>query len=309
MTGPRPRVLLITGYSRSGSTLLARILGEIDGIVSPGELRYLWQRGLVENRRCDCGEPCLECPFWQKVLISAFGSAPPPDVEGILDLQRLVDRVHRIPALTRRSGVLPGDLATYLRYHEHLYQAMEEVTGARWIVDSSKDPSFGHVLALSEEIDLAVVHLVRDSRAVAYSWTRDKHDPGTGNPMSRQHPLRSALEWDIAQWAASRLTRRVTRSLTLRYEDLVADPEASVRRVSTLMGESALPSLADNHVHLKPGHAVSGNPMRFESGVVTISEDDQWQEALPASTRRLITTITWPVLSTYGYGGGTAHAK
>lgn len=309
MTDRRPRILLITGYSRSGSTLLARILGEIDGFVSPGELRYLWQRGLVENRRCDCGEPCLECPFWQKVLITAFGSAPPPEIEGILDLQRRVDRVYRIPALTRRTGELPGDLATYLRYHEHLYQAIEEVTGASWIVDSSKDPSFGHVLALSAEIDLAVVHLVRDSRAVAYSWTRDKHDPGTGKPMSRQHPLRSALEWDIAQWAASRLANRVTRSLTLRYEDFVAAPEAAVRQVLTLMGAPAAPSFHDNLVHLTPGHAVSGNPMRFESGVVTITEDDQWQEGLPASTRRLITSVTWPVLSTHGYVGGAAHDK
>ena len=309
MIGRRTRVLLITGYSRSGSTLLARIMGEIDGVVSPGELRYLWQRGLVENRRCDCGEPFLECPFWQKVLITAFGSAPPPDIEGILDLQRRVDRVYRIPALTRRTRDLPGDVATYLRYHEHLYQAIEEVTGAKWIVDSSKDPSFGHVLALSKEIDLAVVHLVRDSRAVAYSWTRDKHDPGTGKSMSQQHPLRSALEWNITQWAASRLTGRVTSSLTLRYEDFVTDPKAGMRQVLTLVGASAEPSLHENRVHLTPGHAVSGNPMRFESGVVTISEDDQWQEALPASTRRLITTVTWPALSTYGYVGGAASEK
>lgn len=309
MNGRRPRVLLITGYSRSGSTLLARIMGEIDGFVSPGELRYLWRRGLVENRRCDCGETCLECPFWQKVLIRAFGSAPPPDVEGILDLQRQVDRVYRIPALTRRTGVLPGDVATYLRYHEHLYQAIEEVTGASWIVDSSKDPSFGHLLALSNEVDLAVIHLVRDSRAVAFSWTRDKHDPGTGKPMARQHPLRSALEWDVAQWAASRLTRRVTRSLTLRYEDFVAAPGAAMRQVLALVGTSAEPSIHENRVHLTPGHAVSGNPMRFESGEVTISEDDQWREALPASTRRLVTTFTWPKLSTHGYVRGTDHEE
>ena len=298
-----PRVLLITGYSRSGSTLLARVLGEIDGFVSPGELRYLWQRGLTENRRCDCGEPCLECPFWQKVLIRAYGSAPPPDLEGILDLQRRVDRVFRIPSLTRTAGDMPGEVATYLRYHEHLYQAIEEITGARWIVDSSKDPSFGHVLALSEDIDLSVVHLIRDSRAVAYSWTRDKHDPGTGKSMSRQHPLRSALEWDIANWAASRLSRRAP-SMTLRYEDFVAEPRAAVQRVLTLVEEQAEPPLDDTRVHLSSGHAVSGNPMRFESGVVTISEDDQWRDDLPTSTRRLVSALTWHGMSAHDYLGG-----
>jgi Sulfotransferase family len=302
VNGPRPHVLLITGYSRSGSTLLARVLAEVEGFVAPGELRYLWQRGIVENRRCDCGEPFHECPFWREVLIKGFGSAPPPAIDEVLDLQRRVDRVHRIPSMSRANGVIPGDVATYLRYYEHLYRAIEEVADARRIVDSSKDPSFGHVLALSDQIDLSVVHLVRDSRAVAFSWTREKHDPGTGRPMSRQHPLRSALEWDIAEWAARRLTRRVTPSITLRYEDLVARPASAVQGVLDLIGERAAnPPVNGNRARLGTGHAVSGNPMRFEKGVVTISEDKQWREALPRSSRILVTATTWPGLSAHGY--------
>lgn len=297
----RLRVLLITGYSRSGSTLLARILGEVDGFVATGELRYMWQRGLVENRRCDCGEPCLDCPFWQKVFQRAFGSAPPPDVDRILELQRRVDRVYRIPALTRAEGDLPRDVASYLRYYEHLYKAVEELTGASCIVDSSKDPSFGHVLALSSQIDLSVVHLIRDSRAVAYSWTRDKHDPGTGRSMSRQHPLRSALEWNLARWGANRLTRRVTSSVTLLYERLVAEPESAVRQLLDLIGEEAEPPVRGHEVRLHSGHGVSGNPMRFDSGAVSIRGDHAWQTALPRSSRRLVTALTWPGLSANGY--------
>lgn len=301
MNGQRPRVLLITGYSRSGSTLLARLLGEVDGFVSPGELRYLWQRGIVENRRCDCGEPCLDCPFWQKVMIRAFGSAPPPAVDEILELQRRVDRVYRIPMMARADGDLPGEIATYLRYLEHLYDAIAEVSGADYIVDSSKDPSFGHVLALSDQLDLSVVHLVRDSRAVAHSWTREKHDPGTGKPMSRQHPLRSALEWDMAEWAANRLTQRVTSSMTLRYEDFVAEPESAARRVLEVVGVTAEPPIVGERVHLGVGHAVSGNPMRFLSGIVRIRNDDQWREALSRSSRLLVTAATLSGLSTHGY--------
>jgi hypothetical protein len=206
--------------------------------------------------------------------------------------------------MRRTNGDKRGDIATYLRYYEHLYRAIGEVSGARWIVDSSKDPSFGHVLALSDQIDLAVVHLVRDSRAVAYSWTREKHDPGTGRPMSRQHPLRSALEWDIAEWAARRLTRRVSSSMTLRYEDLVARPASAVQLVLDLVGETADPPLEGKKVRLDSGHAVSGNPMRFETGVVTITEDKQWQEALPRSSRFLVTATTWPGLSAHGYASG-----
>ena len=36
---PRTKVLFIGGYGRSGSTLLDRLLGQIDGFVSVGEVR------------------------------------------------------------------------------------------------------------------------------------------------------------------------------------------------------------------------------------------------------------------------------
>ena len=38
-------VLFVGGLGRSGSTLLARMLGTIPGMVSVGELVHLWKRG------------------------------------------------------------------------------------------------------------------------------------------------------------------------------------------------------------------------------------------------------------------------
>jgi hypothetical protein len=89
--------------------------------------------------------------------------------------------------------------------------------------------------------------------------------------------------------------------MTLRYEDFIAEPRTAVQRVLTLLGEKAEPPLDDTRVHLSSGHAVSGNPMRFESGVVTMSEDDQWRDDLPTSTRRLVSALTWPALSAHHY--------
>ena len=57
-------VLYIAGTGRSGSTLLASILGEVEGVFAAGEVRYLWQRGLAERRLCGCGVPVRDCPVW-----------------------------------------------------------------------------------------------------------------------------------------------------------------------------------------------------------------------------------------------------
>ena len=67
------KVLYIAGSGRSGSTILDNILGELDGFVSAGEVRFLWERGMRDDRTCACGEPFSSCPFWGDVLTRAYG--------------------------------------------------------------------------------------------------------------------------------------------------------------------------------------------------------------------------------------------
>ena len=70
----RPGVLLVTGFGRSGTTLVNTILGSTPGVFAAGEVRFLWERGLLEGRACGCGEPVRSCPVWGPVVEKAFGS-------------------------------------------------------------------------------------------------------------------------------------------------------------------------------------------------------------------------------------------
>ena len=73
-------MVYIAGSGRSGSTILDNILGQIGGWASAGELRFLWERGVLGDRLCGCGERFSVCPFWTQVLrsVSASGVAPDP---------------------------------------------------------------------------------------------------------------------------------------------------------------------------------------------------------------------------------------
>ena len=73
------RVLFLAGSGRSGSTLVTTALGQVDGFFAAGELRYLWQRGLVDNRPCGCGRPFRECPVWTAIL----RAVPPVEPAGV----------------------------------------------------------------------------------------------------------------------------------------------------------------------------------------------------------------------------------
>src|SRR5207249_8771406 len=78
---PAVKVLYVAGSGRSGSTILDRILGQVDGFFSAGELCNLWGRGLLARRRCGCGTPVPDCPVWGAVLAEAFGGADQVDAE------------------------------------------------------------------------------------------------------------------------------------------------------------------------------------------------------------------------------------
>jgi len=291
-----PAVIFIGGYSRSGSTLLARMLDAVPGVVSVGELRHLWVRGLGENRLCSCGTPFRSCPRWNEVLAAAFGGSVPAD--RAVDLQRRVDRAFLAPRIAAGGrGSWADDLAEYRSYLGAILAAVAGVTGCGVVVDASKDPSHGYVLGGIEGVDPVAVHLVRDPRAVAHSWRRSKHDPATGRPMPRQAVVRSAAEWTTANALALDLGRRMRPSLTLRYESLVADPATAVDDVLALagLGGTPLPFLSGRTVTLGGGHAFSGNPDLFTRGDVAIRPDDGWRTGMPTRDRVVVAALTRPV--------------
>jgi hypothetical protein len=70
----RVRVLYVAGTGRSGSTLVAAMLGQLRGAFAAGEVRYVWQRGLAERRPCGCGAPVPDCPVWTDILAAPPGT-------------------------------------------------------------------------------------------------------------------------------------------------------------------------------------------------------------------------------------------
>lgn len=299
--GSAGRLLFIGGYGRSGSTLLDRVLGETEGVCSLGEVRHLWREGVVQDRRCGCGARFSSCPWWSAVLHRAFGPHR-MDVERILALQRSVDRWWRIPLLV--AGSSSGELHAYLDALRRVYEAAAAVSGARLLVDSSKDVSHGYLLdRLTPQIDVRMVHLVRDPRAVAYSWQRRKENPGSGRPMDRWPPWRTAIEWDAIN-AMTRAARRFGRPcLQVRYEDLTADPAGTVRRILAFAGEDPAASPVDDEgmVSLSASHTVAGNPDRFRSGPTKIAADRAWRSQLAPRARLAVTSLASCSLPRYGY--------
>ena len=309
MSPPRTvPVLYVGSWGRSGSTLLDLMLGSMPGYVSVGELRYLWERGLERGERCGCGTPVPDCPFWRAVLDTAFAGGRRADAAGVVELWRRTDGLARVPWLAGpwRPPGYARDVARFREILGRVYSAVRAVSGAATIVDSSKYAAYGLLLAGGPGIDLRVLHLVRDSRAVAYSWTRRKRMPEVASEeryMPHKGPGRSATYWALENLSLHLLRRAATRSQLLRYEDLAADPERALARALGPLGFDPPPTgaLGGRRLIVGENHTVAGNPVRFHRGELSIVPDTDWRDNLAGGARRLVTALTWPLLVGYGF--------
>lgn len=316
------KVLYIAAHPRSGSTLLDRILGQMTGFFSAGELKYIWQRGLRENRLCACGSPFRECAFWTQVGEEAFGGWDQINGEEVIRLQHAVIK-HRLIPFIVFPDLWPGYKKRWQEYAQFvvpLYQAILKVSGASIIIDSSKDPAYAFFLSKMVNLNLNVIHLVRDSRGVAFSWTKRVVRPevtGGTEYMAVYSPIRTALWWIVNNMLFS-LVRRTSYTF-LRYEDLIHQPCKQLERLLSAIGgevEHDISFIDNDRVYLKPNHVVSGNPMRFQHGSIRLRLDEGWKENMGRFQKYLMLFTTWPFLLLYGYfnrkgnlSGNNLHGK
>ncbi|MEU3457131.1 sulfotransferase [Micromonospora sp. NPDC006766] len=320
-----PRVLFVGGLGRSGSTLLELLLAQSADVCALGEVVHLWERALGADERCGCGERFTGCLFWQRVGEHAFGGWSAVDRIEMLALKRRVDRTRHIPRLAKSS--LPpeqlADVRAYASHYTRIYRAALAVSGARIVVDSSKHASLAFALRWADGLVLRVLHLVRDSRAVAYSWGKQVRRPEVVDGedfMPTFSPLAVSKLW-TAQNAAFHLLAARAQVRRLRYEDFTADPTGTVRRLREFAGlpddPAALRILTDpadarsasrDAVVSSPAwparvHSIAGNPLRFNDGPLTVHRDEAWRTRLPRRSRAVVSLATLPFRLRYGYLG------
>ncbi|HWM93182.1 MAG TPA: sulfotransferase [Thermoanaerobaculia bacterium] len=295
----------VMAHSFSGSTLLSFLLGAHPEIATVGEM-FIAQGIDPETYLCSCGERIAECPLWRRVSLEMAARGIPYDVrrnEASFSANGIGRVSHLLLAAEPRGAVMeaargaalaliPGakrELDRRLRINEALAEVILEMRGARAFVDASKRP--GRLLHLRRisSLDIRVIHLVRDGRAVARSFMRN---------------LGRSAEEGARSWAASthdaERVRRLfpaERWLTLRHEDLCREPESNLDRVLQFMGvapEGRVPDFrsADHHI--------IGNRMRL-SHTSEVRLDERWRTEMPPESIRAVERIAGEALERYGY--------
>lgn len=262
----RVPLLYIAGSSHSGSTLLDLLLGSHPGIESVGEAKKVAvvsaRIRAGEEPVCTCRKPVAMCAFWR--------AAMPQDAEA-----------------------LRSDASANAEFFRRVLQARGKLIA----LDSSKSPGRARMLAHSNLFDLTVVHIVRDSRAVAYSNRRKQARAVARNPAYNLMP--TVHGWNkLNMRVHCHFSNEDARLLVIRYEDLTREPAAVLRGALSAVGlpwdESVLRYREQIH------HNIEGNRMRMGSDSA-IHTDDEYLRAMPQRDWWLATLLSWRGLRAFGY--------
>jgi hypothetical protein len=304
----------ICSAARSGSTLLDLMLGAHSTAASLGEFVFLG-KALALDQQCSCGAPTTRCPGWAQVFDHIRREAGIDLIASPYALQQwdarasvIIDRNFQTPLYTAatklRSGwcdarfrqrrerrlPLPESLARGRDNTLLLYRAIAAVWDKRLLIDSSKNVH--HALAVQEVAprQTYIIYLTRDGRGVY-------HSRRSSGFSERQ----AALGWYRYNRRAMKLLEANTppeRLARVRYEDLVSDPGAVMRRLSGFLEIDFEPAMLQPNPATQ--HIVNGNDVRHRRNL-TVRPDERWKQALPQHELERFRRLTRTLNEQLGY--------
>jgi len=213
------RLIAISGSGRSGSTLLSLLLSQDTTVFNLGQLRHLW-RAYEHDDACSCGETLRSC--------EVYGEVAPDDVTTMQKLAKafLKDAAGRDDWNNERVRAdLKAKHRAFLGGLQTVLDRIAAASHASTFVDTSKAPEVALAFELLDNVELYLLNLIRDPRAVACSWYKRKQSiPAT---------VRNARDWASRQQRLARWKPALAgRFRILRYEDLASNPVDTISAVA-----------------------------------------------------------------------------
>ena len=303
-SGMKPKVVYILGASHSGTTLTAMVLGALPGMCTIGELKAA-HMGDPEHYPCSCGVPILTCPFWRRVGETMTARGYRFDVANagtdLFDIpsgyvRRLLRPLYRGGAWEAMRDAALGlsptwrrELPRLQRQNSAFIRALCDLHGVDTIVDSSKTAIRLKYLMRNEDLDVRVVRLVRDGRGTAHIYILERNDAMPD----------AAMEWKRSTEEGEKMLADLdpAKVIEVRYEQLCADPVATVARICRFV---EVPFDGQLRCFRTNEHHIIGNYMRLETST-EIKLDERWKTVFTQRQLAEFDAVAGELNRNYGY--------
>lgn len=273
----------IVSSPRSGSTLLRLLLTAHPDLCIPPESKFLVK------------------------LFDRFGRREP---FGQKDLDEFIDQLYKdkkfpdwgIPKDALREKLINAGTSSYRDGVDAVYRAYLERTWPDAKIWGDKNPAYrAHLPTLLSVFPNArIIHLLRDVRAVYLSMKNVAVKQGK-RPLAKI--VRATQKWQTAIREINKHDRN-SQFLTIRYEDLVTETEATLTKVCEFLGvpfrQRMLEFYAENAAKglvPKSRMAKHGNTLR----PVTAERTEAWRTEVPAAEIEALEYLNRALMSQLGY--------
>lgn len=296
------RLISISGSGRSGSTFLSVLLTQNVDVFNLGQIRDFW-RAYTQQAICSCGEPLSNCVIWSTVVKQVFGASPQAGLQEMHDWMMAFRKdAESLLDWTDASALamLASRHKNYLTRLEAFLKASQQVSQSNTLLEFSKSPEIALACSLIKNMELHVLNLVRDPRAVALSWEK-KED--------RDAAIRYTHVWVKRQQILNRMSTVLgKRFFSLRYEDLTRTPKPMIEKIlawAELQPTAALFTSAQHaevswaRQHLFP--PANEKVLSEKRCSIDIMPSDEWRNPANQEMHRLVEACVGDLLERYGY--------
>ena len=276
--------IFIVGVQRSGTTLLAASLAAHSQLSCGPETHFFRRLNEID-----------------KDMVLAANAWPNRAVDFICSIGHTGFDGHEGSLLIEKYDLRPEDIIAYLAnksptVHNMLASVAEpHMTRAgkqRWI---EKTPDHLTHLSLIRQYfpQSPIVRIIRDPRDVALSLMRV--------PWGADSFFNALLFWQRADQASQNFFKKDDKSLTLRFEDLLANPEDTLRRLCQFIGVLFEEAMLDTS---QTGKLVNSQRVPWKtkaSQPMDLSRIAGWRQGIDKRTNQLAEAFLGDRLLEYGY--------
>jgi hypothetical protein len=289
--------LFVVGKGRSGTTLVGRILACRPEVALLRELNFFEQvwpprRDVAQLSRVDAA--ALSAVLLRRALGQRLGTVPPPLERADRIVSSLADRELTPPALFRAV----------------IFEAAR-ILGACIPCDQTPRNVYFIRDILEHFPDARIVVVIRDPRGV-FAAQKDRWKlttlgawavPGAERRRRRvnAHPIAIALQWRAAVLAAEPYFSNES-VVVLKFEDLVAHPQMTIRRLCHFLGLAFIEEMLEVPV-LDPDHVDSGRRC------LDVREAARWRELLNTTEVFLLERVAGRTMRRLGYQPAKARPR